>query len=82
MTHINSTQCTAIRVLRSNGETGIYFFDSSEDLDIYMNWLVAQPKEQWNILEVIHHVHQGTEEWESYHAFLQEREEQEWEAGE
>jgi len=82
MTHINSTPCAAIRVLRSNGETGIYFFDSSEDLDSYMNWLIAQPKEQWNILGVIHHVHQGTEEWESYHTFLQEREEQAWEENE
>ena len=82
MANINSTPCAAIRVLRSNGETGIYFFDSNKDLDSYINWLIAQPKEQWNILECIHRVYEGTEEWDRYHACLQEREKQEWEDGE
>lgn len=39
---------------------GIFFFDTPQERESYVNWLAAQSKEQWNISRIINKVHEDS----------------------
>lgn len=52
MQNENSIEVNAI--LSHKGH--IFFFDTPEERESYINWLVKQPKEQWNVASIVNTV--------------------------
>ena len=49
---------------------GIFFFGSHKERESYINWLVKQPKQQWNIDYIVNRVHKGEKHWEAAQKWL------------
>jgi hypothetical protein len=79
MTHQDSAPCAAIRCSLPNGQTSIFFFETPQLMDNYVNWLCGQPKDQWNIIETITRVYRGTDAWYAHRNFIHQMEIEAWE---